>query len=269
MELLHISPDELEILVQERLESFYDRRTKILKELTLNKLISKNPYLLRAIGVNTTTQLIEELMKSRLTKSDETIFGEEFFEEIAKRAGGGEQAKEIGMDVVIETEDSYTVIELKSGSNWQNARMGRGLKADFDRAYEQFLAKGLHKRFVGMLGHSTGRKNCAANVESGKIYVIRSGQTFWEEITGDPDFYLKLIRFMRDYPLRLRPDYMEAWANTANKMVKQFSSLYVTSIGEIDWERLAGANSGTSSYSEIDPQEIEEQLEIEMVSEEE
>ena len=30
--------------------------------------------------------------------------------------------------------------------------------------------------------------------------VKRSGQAFWQEITGDPDFYLKLIRLMKDVP---------------------------------------------------------------------
>lgn len=46
-----------------------------------------------------------------------------------------------------------------------------------------------------------------------KINLIKSiifkreyplGQVFWRELTGDADFYLKLIRLMRDYPVKHR-----------------------------------------------------------------
>jgi hypothetical protein len=30
--------------------------------------------------------------------------------------------------------------------------------------------------------------------------IIDEDQAFWQEITGDPDFYLKLIRLMKDVP---------------------------------------------------------------------
>ncbi|MEX0268554.1 PmeII family type II restriction endonuclease [Leptolyngbyaceae cyanobacterium UHCC 1019] len=262
MPRLSINPDDLEDLIQERLRVFYDCRIQILKKLKLEELLSKNLYLFRSMGVVTAAQLIEELMKSRLIKSDETIFGKQFFEAIAQKVGGGEEANQLGMDVVIETEDTYTVIEVKSASNWQNARMGRGVKADFDKAYERFLSKGLQKQFVGMLGQATGRVNCDADVDSGRIYVIRSGQMFWQEITDDPDFYLKLIRLMKDYPLRLRPDYTEAWANTANKMLKQFSDVYINSTGEIHWELLIQVNSGSTPI-QAESKLVEEQLKIE------
>ena len=263
MQSLQIDIKDLEDLIQERLRAFYSRRVQILQELKLEELLSKNLYLFRSTGVATAAELIEELMKSRLIKSDETIFGKQFFEAIVQRVGGGEEANQLGMDVVIETEDTYTVIEVKSASNWKNARMGRGVKADFDKAYERFRARGLQKRFVGMLGQSTGRTNCDADVDSGRIYVIRSGQMFWQEITGDPDFYLKLIQLMKDYPLRLRPDYLTAWSNTFNKMVKKFSDIYVTSEGDINWEGLIQANSGSTPPVQLKPELVEDQLEIE------
>lgn len=263
MQSRYIDTQALENLIQERLQSFYDRRVQILKNLKLKELLSKNLYLFRSVGFWKVDEFIEALMTSRLTKSDETIFGKQFFEAIAQQIGGGEEAKQLGMDVVIETEDTYTVIEVKSGSNWQNARMGRGIKADFDKAYERFQAKGLQKRFVGMLGQSTGNVNCDEDVHAGRIYIIRSGQMFWQEITGDPDFYLKLIRLMKDYPLLLRPDYLKAWGSTANKMGKQFSNTYLTSENEIDWERLIQENSGGTLPMQVEPKLIEEQLEIE------
>lgn len=239
-----ISLEELENLIKERLKAFYDRRIAILKSLELKDLISKNPYLFRATGISEAPQLVEELMKSRLTKSDETVFGEEFFEEIAKAVGNGEKAEQVGMDLVIETEDDYIVMEMKSGDNWQNARMGRGIKADFDTAYQDYLSSGTKKRFVAILGQATGRKNREADEEDGRIYLVRSGQLLWQTITGDSDFYLKLTRLMKDYPLRLRPDYQDAWSTALNKLNRDFSVRFVDKDGHIDWEELTRVNSG-------------------------
>lgn len=239
---LQIDINDLETLIQERLDVFYNRRIDILKGLRLNKLISKNPYLFRATGISESAELVGELMKSRMIKSDETIFGEEFFEKIAKAVGNAEQAEQVGMDLVIETDAEYIVMEMKSGSNWQNARMGRGIKSDFDDAYQAFLDKGIQKRFVAVLGQSTGCKN--AEINEGRTYLVRSGQALWETITGDPDFYLKLSRLMRDYPVRKRPDYQDVWGTTLNRLNREFSDLYLTDDGHIDWEKLTQQNSG-------------------------
>lgn len=244
---LQISLDELESLIRERLKDFYDRRIFILSRLRLRDLISKNPYLFRATGISESCQLVEELMKSRLIKSDETIFGKRFFEEIARAVGNGEQAKQVGMDIVIETENDYIVMEIKSGSNWQNARMGRGIKADFDLAYQNYLSSGTQKQFVAILGQSTGQTNSEADVDGGRIYLIRSGQALWETITGDSDFYLKLTRLMKDYPQRLRPDYQDAWSTALNRLNREFSLQFVDKDGHINWEELTRMNSGYRS----------------------
>ena len=40
------------------------------------------------------------------------------------------------------------------------------------------------------------------NVDSKKkIYQDRSGQAFWQEITGDPDFHVKMIQAIVDAPI--------------------------------------------------------------------
>ena len=41
--------------------------------------------------------------------------------------------------------------------------------------------------------------------------IIDEDQAFWQEITGDPDFYLKLIRLMKDVPARNKPKYKPVW----------------------------------------------------------
>ena len=62
-------------------------------------------------------------------------------------------------------------------------------------------------------GHSYGRAGSEAS--SQRIYTVRSGQAFWEEITGDVAFYLKLIWLIKDSPIQHRPDYQTPTSDTA------------------------------------------------------
>jgi hypothetical protein len=241
---LQISLEDLESLIRDRLKAFYDRRIAILRNLKLEDLTSKNPYLFRAVGITEASQLVEALMRSRLIKSDETIFGKEFFEEIAKSVGNAEKASQLGMDLVIQTNENYIVMEMKSADNWKNARMGRGILKDFGSAYQDFLSSGAQKEFISILGQATGQQNWDGETEDGHVYLIRSGQRLWETITGDSDFYLKLMRLMKDYPLRFRPDYVDAWSAASNRLNREFAIKFVEPNGSIDWEELTRANSG-------------------------
>ena len=71
-----------------------------------------------------------------------------------------------------------------------------------------------------------------------------TGQAFWEEITGDPDLYLKLIRCMDDYPAAHRADYDKAWSLAVNRFEKEFLNRFSTKTGSIDWDELVRFNSG-------------------------
>jgi hypothetical protein len=74
-------------------------------------------------------------------------------------------------------------------------------------------------------------------------YFKLAGQAFWERITGDPEFYLKLIRLMRDDPDRHKPEFKLAWDHAFNRCLMEFAE-FCNSAGEIEWERLVEFNSG-------------------------
>ncbi len=240
---MSIPSEELEQLIAAQLDVFYDRRIQTLQKLDLWKTLRrKNPYLFRAIGIQDASEIVKELLKAYISSSDEGIFGHVFFEPIVKAVGKATEAEQLGMDVVIETTEVYTVVQVKSGPNWGNADQKRRLKDNFINAREEFLRKNLNKEFRALLGQCYGRTNTEASEK--RLYATRSGQVFWEEITGDPDFYLKLIRLMKDYPARHRPDYQEAWNNAVNRFTKEFLIYFSNSEGAIDWEKIAQLNSG-------------------------
>ena len=229
-----ISDTELEKIIEECLLDFYDRRIKVVQGLKLNKFLKrKNPYLFRAIGTGKASELVELILSAYLSSSDETIFGDAFFEPIAIKVSGGVVAPAEGVDFTIETDETYKAISMKSGPNIFNSSQKIKQNDQF-LSLQKRLYK-IHKQYDPILGHGYGRTNRKNKKE---IYRDSSGEKFWEEITGDPDFYLKLIRLMQGIPQKHKPEYTKLWNAIVNKFTKEFIEEYCLDDGSIDWEKL-------------------------------
>ena len=236
-----MNPSQLEGLIRQSLDDFYQRRMKKLTELKLSTVLrKKNPYLFRAIGVQKASEIVTEILQAYMSSSDETIFGDAFFEPIAKLCSGGTVSPSEGVDVAIETDTVYKAVAVKSGPNIFNSSQAKRQDQEF-RSLRSRLLK-LHKQYDALLGHAYGRKS--SDPQDNRIYRIRSGQAFWEELTGDPDFYIKLIHLMRDYPMQHRTDFEEEWAKALNRFEHDFLNNFGNPDGSIDWEKLLRYNSG-------------------------
>ena len=237
--------EALEYLIRERLEVFYQRRLQKLSGLKLkDTLRKKNPYLFRAIGVQNAADIVEGLLQAYMSSSDETIFGDAFFEPIAKAVSGGTVSPHEAIDLAIETETVYKPIAVKSSPNIFNSSQAKRMDDEF-RKLRSRLQK-IQKQFDPLLGHCYGRVNTNPKAY---IYRRRSGQVFWEELTGDPDFYLKLIRLMLDYPIAHRILYREEYDKAVNRFTKDFLEEFANADGGIDWEKLVRFNSSKEAPS--------------------
>ena len=232
--------EQLEALISKCLGDFYERRMAKINTLRLrNVLRRKNPYLFRALGIQKASEIVERLASDYIASSDESLFGDAFFEPIAMVASGGSVSDAAGVDFTVETEDRYTAVAMKSGPNPYNASQKR-------RQHDEFLAVRnrlyrIHKEFDPVLAHAYGRRNSGNET---LIYRDSSGQAFWHEITGDPDFYIKLIRLMRDEPAKHRQEYQPKWDATVNRFTAEFIRDYCLPDGNIDWEKLVRLVSG-------------------------
>lgn len=166
--------------------------------------------------------------------SDETMFGEAFFEPIARIASGAKVSDAEGVDFVIESKERVLAVALKSGPNIYNASQKKRQSQEF-LALRSRLYK-LHKQFDPMLGHAYGRAKSEPTKDL--VYRRRSGQAFWSEITGDPDFYLKLIRLMKEEPAKHKQKYSPAWDAAVNRFTAEFVKDFCFPNGCIDWEKL-------------------------------
>ncbi len=241
-----MNPDELERLIREGLERFYERRIANLSDLRLRDVLKrKNPYLLRALGIENVFELIEELLRQHISASDETIFGDAFVEPIALAVSGGKKSSAKGVDIEIETETTYKAIAVKSGPNVFNSsqvdQMNRQF-AELRKRLEQYLRQ-VGRHFDPILGSAYGKRNSSTTEK--RHYRQLAGQAFWEELTGDPDFYLKIVRLMQDYPREHRRSFEKEWNRAINRFAREMLPEFVNDAGDIDWEKLTAYNSAS------------------------
>src|SRR5574337_335532 len=218
-----MNSEELRALIAERLAEFYRRRMQRLETLKLKEILRrKNPYLFKAIGTLSATEIVNGILSAYLSSSDEGIFGEVFFEPIAKAVSGSVVSPSEGVDIAIETDTVYKAVSIKSGPNPYNSSQAKRQDDEF-RSLRSRLLK-LKKQFDPILGHAYGRKSSRAS--ESKLYRHLAGQEFWEELTGDPDFYLKLVRLMETEVIQKhRREYEAAWDIAVNRSEEHTSEL--------------------------------------------
>lgn len=230
--------------IAEALENFYksliDKIDKLNIEVVMKK---KNPYLYRAKAMQNAAEIVESVLVAFVSSSEETIFGNYFFEPIALAVSGGSKALAEGIDIMIHKQESNTIyaIAVKSGTSVFNADSKKRQEENFMAAGK--LAQQAKARFEPYIGYSYGKKK-----ESGrgkpKMYQELAGKRFWEELTGDEDFYKKIITFMGTLPEKYVADYKESYDKAANRLVREFSIKFCKDDGSIDWEKLIEFNSG-------------------------
>ncbi|MDR3279416.1 MAG: hypothetical protein LBT23_02790 [Synergistaceae bacterium] len=224
------------------LDDFYKILIAKLGKLNIKAVMRrKNPYLFRAKAMKGASQIVDALLTAFVSSSEETIFGNVFFEPIATAAAQGQKALAEGVDVMVERDNTVYAIAVKSGTSVFNSSSKKKQEQNFAAA--QKLAQQAKKRFVPIVGYGYGKKNPPKSGRP-KFYEELAGQAFWAELTGDEDFYLKLVRFMEALPEKYVEEFDSAYQKAANKLVREFTLEFCREDGSIYWEKLVKFNSG-------------------------
>ncbi len=242
---------DLKQVVRQCLDSFYTKKLKSLRSLTLtNLLLRKNPYLYRALGIQEPSELVAAMVDAYISSSDETIFGKAFFEEVVLQYGKVRRSGITGTDFIRETEQDYVVISLKSGPHAFSASQYDKQNADFTKVFQTLREQGIRKHIDLVLGMSYGQ--VSPNRASSYIYRISSGRQLWQELTDDPEFYIKLLDIIGDYSVQKRVAYQLEKSAILQRFTAEFISLY-TEAGIINWTALVNINAPASSPATSTP----------------
>ena len=219
------------------LDNFYTNLIKKTDSLNIKAVMKrKNPYLFRAKAMNGAAQIIDAILSS-----EETIFGNVFFEPIATAAAQGQKALAEGVDIMVERGNTIYAIAVKSGTSVFNADSRKKQEQNFIAASK--LAQQAQKRFVPIVGYGYGKKKTSTRGLP-KFYIELAGKDFWAELTGDDEFYIKLIRYMEKLPEKYVDDFDTSYQKASNRLVREFTQQFCFEDGSIDWEKLVKFNSG-------------------------
>lgn len=226
------------------LETFYGILIEKIDALNIKMVMKrKNPYLYRAKAMQSASEIVESVLTAFVSSSEETIFGNCFFEPIAIAASGGNKALAEGIDIMIQNSETNTIaaIAVKSGTSVFNADSKKRQEQNFMAASK--LAQQAKARFEAYIGYCYGKKKDSGRGKP-KMYQELAGQKFWTELTGDNEFYKRIIRFMGSMPEKYVNDYKESYNKAANRLIREFSNLFCNEDGSINWEDLVEFNSG-------------------------
>ncbi len=231
-------------VISEALENFYITLIAKIDKIDIKKIMKrKNPYLYRAKAMENASDIVESVLSAFVSSSEETIFGNCFFEPLAIAASGGNKALAEGVDIMIEDKEANVIIAVavKSGPSVFNADSKKRQEQNFLAAAK--LAKQVKARYEAIIGYSYGKKK---NTDKGtpKIYQELAGKAFWAKLTGDEEFYVKIIRYMGNLPEQYVEEYKKSYNRASNRLVREFSINFCKDDGSIDWERLVEFNSG-------------------------
>lgn len=238
--------DESEVVsaIAKALETFYNTLIEKIDTLNIEKIMKrKNPYLYRAKAMQNAAEIVDSVLTAFVSSSEETIFGNCFFEPIAIAASGGNKALAEGIDIMVQDDNANTIfaIAVKSGPSVFNADSKKRQEQNFMAASK--LAQQAKARFEAYIGYCYGKKK-ESDKGKPKMYRELAGKKFWEEITGDADFYKKIISFMGTLPEKYVEQYKESYNKASNRLIREFANSFCTEDGSIDWEKLVEFNSG-------------------------
>lgn len=223
---------------------FHQRRIASLEELTLNRLLKKNPYLFKAKHIVTAGELVEGLLEAFLSSSEEKHFGD-FLEGLAVFIAGktcdGHKSAAQGVDLEFINKGTHYVVSIKSGPNWGNSSQHRKLAQDLRDAVIRIQQSRTALRVQPVLGICYG-KTRSSYMKAGYLKVV--GQNFWYLISENENLYTDIIE-----PIGYRAkEHNEAFyterGRVINRFTKQFVERFCDSSGAIDWVRLVEFNSG-------------------------
>ncbi|NSW52779.1 MAG: cytosolic protein [Anaerolineae bacterium] len=236
--------DEVNEFVNSNIVRFHENRLKIVRQLSLNKLIHKNPYLFKAKNHNYAPQLIESFLSAFLSSSEEKIFGD-FLEDlaifVASKTCNGRKSTAQGIDLEFNRDSIHYIVSIKSGTNWGNSSQHKKLAEDFKTAKRVLQQSQFGTNVQPVLGICYGNTKTTITKDD---YLKVVGQNFWYLISMNDCLYIDIIEPI-GYQAKVHNEaFDESRDKLANRLIMEFVKEYCYPDGAVNWEKLVQHSCG-------------------------
>jgi len=233
-----IDRDALQQFLSNQVAVFQQKRIEKLESIRLHPLLRrKNPYMFRAIGIETASDLAVSLIDAVMSSSEETLFGS-FLEElalfVAQQTSHGYKSSARGMDIEFDREDVRYLIAIKSGPNWGNSSQYQALERNFLTAKTRLMQSSHVSHVQPVLGMCYGNRSFS---DTG-IYWKLTGQSFWHFLSQDEDFYLDVVEPIGDSARRQKVMFGQRKQVVYENFTTQLQTEFCDPDGLINWEAL-------------------------------
>lgn len=249
--------DYYNFLANEVVTPFYEKRLQYLRSMTLSNILKrKNPYLLKAKNLSSSEEVVRSIVDAFLFSQEETMFGnllEKFAIHISAQRDAGFKSTLPSIDLEFERGEIYYIGSIKSSTNWGNADQITAMKNNFKVAKEKLRVRGVAKEIRAVNGCMYGKDNVPLknkkrikrngqlfieDEEADKVYYKYAGQVFWEFISGDAEFYRKIIRPIDKKAHERDEAFKSIYIGKINDMTAEFTISFRNNGGTIDWVKL-------------------------------
>lgn len=242
-----ISNTTLTNYVGTNIKDYHDRLFEKLTELKLKDVLKrKNPYLFKAKSLETAYDLVKSIVDAYLSSQEETKFGD-FLERLAVMVCGhvysGQKSSSEGIDLDFLRDGKRYIVSIKSGPNWGNSSQIAKLKDHFKKAKRILGTNASKVNVIAVNGCCYGKSKSSDKGE----YLKLCGQQFWELVSGEEDFYTRIIEPLGHEAKERNEAFNTEYSNVLNKFTLEFSQEYCAKNGAIDWDKLVKFNSGSPS----------------------
>lgn len=239
-----MSEKEITNFIAQNIQKFHKARLESLQGLKLNSVLKrKNPYLFKSKDIATAQGLVESVLDAHLSSQEEGVFGG-FLEELAifvcGKIYGGRKSSAEGIDLEFEKNDTKYIVAIKSGPNWGNSRQLSKMKDDFRKATRVLRTNNKASNIIAVNGCCYGIDD---KPDKGD-YLKLCGQRFWAFISGDEEFYKKIIEPLGYQARDKNGQFLEEYAKVINKFTIEFGKNYCSRDGSILWNKFLQFNSG-------------------------
>jgi len=239
----NFSEKQKAIMIKKHHKKFQESRLKIIKKIKLSNIMKKNPYLYAARNFQTSKELVDSILRDLITSSDETIFGDVFFEPLGMEISKGNVSVGKGTDFSVETNSEIIVYSFKSGSNVQNASATEKQGQEFTET-SQRLRK-INKPVDNVRIHGYGKSSSKA--KSTKPFRQVSGQAAWNELSGCSDFFIFMNKIIQEESEKYGATYNQEYEKKLSEIINEFDLNFPAKNGKINWDAVTEFNSGINS----------------------
>jgi len=234
--------EEVTKFVEKNIGSFHKKRIESLDTLKLSAvLLRKNPYLFKAKYILSASEIVKNIVDAHISSSEEGIFGE-FLENlaifVASKVYGGTKSSAEGIDLEFEKDAVRFIVSIKSGPNWGNSGQIQKMKDNFKKTKKIIGTNASKINVIAVNGCCYGRDN---KPDKGD-YLKLCGQSFWEFISGNSNFFIEIIEPLSFQSKEKNDSYLQSYAQMLNKFILKFTTEFCDD-GIINWERIVKFNS--------------------------